>query len=721
MTEQYVLRQLITQNDIAIFYWAADNAKSEIDLLVQAGHPVLFYLLRGARYRFPQLYRYRIMKVIRANEAWQVLKGIQWALFPCLLFTSFSRVEAQPEVEPWGNMNGIRVDGQLMEFESSLRLIGTDGTILNATAKEMQNPHYSREGKVQIINSHLDSLYFKETVEETGAGAARLRFACTAHGDMKLRGVYFSVELPEDLSEGGAQQWIDPSPGSLQRLSPELRDALYSAFAGGIRIFSSRQQVEIHLDEPALITGTLVERAGHSHLRIDIPIQSGNLQKDQSGETALSITTDGSVDRTPIHLALNTAVSGRPFDGLGGNFRIQNPKLDPQVIDYCLQNLRVAWGRVELPWRFWQPVKNSEPLDAAKAGKLHPAVQRAMDMVRMLSEKKIPFILSAWFPPDWAIVGPIHFSPGPDHIWGNPLNKDSTEAIYKSITDYILLLKERYKVEPKYFSFNESDLGINVRQTGREHDELIKGLGAYFARYGLATRVLLGDNSDATTYAFVDPAINDPAARRYIQAISFHSWRGCDSATLHKWADDATRLRVPLLVAEGSIDAAAWAYPAILQEQTYALREITLYTLLLSICQPASILQWQLTTDYSLLAGGGIFGDTSALRPTQRFWNLKQLSMTPRGLFAMPLSCDRPNVTVAALGSNERHLYALHLVNNGAAREVILTGLPLNVKALHIYTTNMTESVKEGTPVKVTEGRAQFTLEAQSYVLLMSE
>ena len=85
------------------------------------------------------------------------------------------------------------------------------------------------------------------------------------------------------------------------------------------------------------------------------------------------------------------------------------------------------------------------------------------------------------------------------------------------------------------------------------------------------------------------------------------------------------------------------------------------------------------------------------------------------------LSCDRPNVTVAALGSNERHLYAFHLVNNGAAREVDLTGLPAKVNALHIYTTNQTESVKEGVPVKVTGGKAKLMLEAQSYVLLISE
>ena len=126
------------------------------------------------------------------------------------------------------------------------------------------------------------------------------------------------------------------------------------------------------------------------------------------------------------------------------------------------------------------------------------------------------------------------------------------------------------------------------------------------------------------------PALNDPATYPYIGAVSFHSWRGWDTATLQKWADAAAQLHLPLLVGEGSIDAAAWAYPAIFLEQTYALKEISLYTRLLAICQPESILQWQLTSDYSPLAGGGIFGDTSALHPTQRFWNLKQLASTPQ-------------------------------------------------------------------------------------------
>jgi hypothetical protein len=141
----------------------------------------------------------------------------------------------------------------------------------------------------------------------------------------------------------------------------------------------------------------------------------------------------------------------------------------------------------------------------------------------------------------------------------------------------------------------------------------------------------------------------------------------------------------------------------------------------MAICQPASILQWQLTADYSLLAGGGIFGDTGTLRPTQRFWQLKQLSLTPKGLSAMPVSVDRPDITAAALGDNNRHIYTLHLVNTGAARSVLLTGIPAGIRSLNVYTTSRSDSARAGTPVPVTGGQATFTLPAQSFVTLITE
>ena len=235
---------------------------------------------------------------------------------------------------------------------------------------------------------------------------------------------------------------------------------------------------------------------------------------------------------------------------------------------------------------------------------------------------------------------------------------------------------------------------------------------------GLATKMLLGDNSDATTYQFIYPALHDAEAKPYIGAISFHSWRGCDNETLKKWKAASDELKVPLIVGEGSIDAAAWNYPAIFEEQIYIMQEIDLYIRLLAVCQPLTILQWQFTSDYSPLAGGGIFGNNEPLRPTQRFWNFKQFASTPKGLFAMPITCDRPNITVAALGDNKKKVYTIHIVNNGAARNAILTGLPASVKSMNIYTTDKNNAVKKGALLKVINGKVSFHVNAESFTTL---
>jgi len=331
----------------------------------------------------------------------------------------------------------------------------------------------------------------------------------------------------------------------------------------------------------------------------------------------------------------------------------------------------------------------------------------------------LPVIVSAWSAPDWAIEGAFHEGPV-NNVWGNPLRKDVMTDIYRSLTRYLTLLKDNYGLEAKYFSFNESDLGINIRMTAQEHADFIKGFGAYMESKGLKTKLLLGDNSDANSWAFLDAAMKDAAAKPYIGAISFHSWRGWETATLQKWAQAATQMNVPLLVGEGSIDASAWQYPLIFQEPVYAIEEINLYTRLLAICQPASILQWQLTADYSPLAGGGIFGDNGPLRPTQRFWNLKQLASTTKNLYAMPITSTKDDISCAALGDNSKGIYTLHLVNNSAERQVTITGIPAAAKKFKLIITNPENNAKESGSKKVSNGQLQFKLPARSYVTLVS-
>src|SRR6185436_11833662 len=99
-------------------------------------------------------------------------------------------------------------------------------------------------------------------------------------------------------------------------------------------------------------------------LRLYSSVHTGPIRSGQTVERVFIIKASGEIDKSPVNLVLNTTVAGRAFEGLGGNFRIQNTRLDPQVIDYSLNNLRLAWGRVELPWSSWQPVKDSNPLDS---------------------------------------------------------------------------------------------------------------------------------------------------------------------------------------------------------------------------------------------------------------------------------------------------------------------------------------------------------------------
>ena len=175
---------------------------------------------------------------------------------------------------------------------------------------------------------------------------------------------------------------------------------------------------------------------------------------------------------------------------------------------------------------------------------------------------------------------------------------------------------------------------------------------------------------------------------------------------------------MPLIVGEGSTDAAAWRYPAIFKETTFALYEINLYMRLCAICQPLSILQWQLTADYSLLRGNGILGDDGPLRPTKRFHNLRQLAMTPADAFSIPLTVDRENVNTAAFYNKAQGKGALHVVNNGAACKAEISGLPASVSDAVVFVTNASQDAEEMS-VKISQGIATIDMPAESFVTVL--
>jgi O-glycosyl hydrolase len=675
----------------------------------------------------------------------------------CLLTGLAGTASAQPEVMAWGNLTGIRVDGYLLELHSSLCVTEPDGVGLSRTGRERQNNSYSRNGKTETVKIWMRTpkefrkqgsdwaVGATEVVEDTGTGSAKIDVEFWAPEDANIGGTHLCLDLPAALFSGGTVQLIEPVAPAPAQASLAAGEAEQNEYlrgrASGVRFVTLRRQIEVVFSQPTDVLVRDDRRRGSYDIQVLLTVSSGKLAAAQPVRKSFAVKVTGEVDKDPVELSIDASRAGQIFDGLGGNFRLQNARTDPPVIQYSLDNLRVAWGRVEMPWALWHPTEDMDPLAAARDGKANPRVLEAMDMARRLAQKGMPVMVSAWSAPSWAVLGALggrngpgpaaprpaagersdfYFPPRqPEGPRGNPLNPEKMDRIQQSIAGYLVYLKEKYGVEAALFSFNESDLGINVRQTPREHAQLIRTLGAHFASRGLATRLALGDTSDADPIEFIQPAMRDPEAVRYIGAVDFHSWRGCTDEKLAQWHDAARELNVPLIVAEGSTDAAAWRYPRIFAEPSFALYEINLYTRILALAQPKSILQWQFTADYSVLSGGGIFNDSGPLHPTQRFWNLKQLASTPPRSFALPVKCNRPGITCAALGNIAEGIYTLHVVNNGGARPATVTGLPAGVKQLRIWVTDKQRGMQEGERIPVTGGKAQFTLGATSYTTLI--
>ncbi len=645
----------------------------------------------------------------------------------CLSGISY-RSFGQAECTAWGNVNGIRVDGELMKFETSIRAVQKNWLDYTQTAKEKQMPSFVRKGSKAEINTMLDSLSVYETVQDTGKGKISISLDVTAEADTSIKGAFFAVELPHTDFSGATFKYIDKLPSKPDTSEKSGRPAYFRMLnpipdtAKGIVIKSEKRRLEIRageLSEIYVIRGNPYFGSGNTV--VYFTLISGPAVKGHTAKKVFNISVSGKIDRKPVDMAIDTLHPGREFDGIGGNFRLQNPGTDPEVINYCLNNLNVRWGRVELPWAEWQRDESVDPLAAARAGDINIRVTDAMKMAQRLARKNIHIILSVWYPPEWAVIGKLNFGPKkPGEPFGNPLNQMKMRSIIKSLGTYLIYLKEEYGVTPDLFSFNESDLGINVRQTGEEHAEFIKQFGAYLASKGLSTKLMLGDNSDANTYGFLTPALNDPATYRYIGAISFHSWRGYNDWTLSIWSDIAKQTNFPLIVGEGSTDAAAWRYPDIFLEPSYALNEIDAYVRIYSICQVKSVLQWQLTADYSVLTGGGIYGTGGPLKPTQRFWNLKQLGLTPEGSFYLPIKCNRPDISCVAYGDIKEGIYTVHIVNNGAERKVTLTGLPAALMQMKLYITDKDNGMDNIQTVRVENGTAEFDLRAACFTTLIN-
>ena len=116
------------------------------------------------------------------------MKKIFWAVIALTMQSIFCMAQTHAdnrvhsEVMAWSNITGVRLGGELIDFESSL-CVGTPGGKMEKTGRErQQNVRYRREGQTQIVDIPLHGAHFHQEVTDMNERQAAEHPAMAAHG-----------------------------------------------------------------------------------------------------------------------------------------------------------------------------------------------------------------------------------------------------------------------------------------------------------------------------------------------------------------------------------------------------------------------------------------------------------------------------------------------------------------------------------------------------------
>ena len=467
--------------------------------------------------------------------------------------------------------------------------------------------------------------------------------------------VDYVVDLPRAFFAGGK---IGPSGQTLSVTKP-VDPVFFRSTAANLDFVdaSGNWRLAVALDGPRPVTVTDLWNGSNRCYRLRINLHSGPWMIGDASKIGLTLKLTGTAKAAPATLSVDPTAKLYPFDGFGGNFRIYE---DTPVADYALDNLHVAWARFEFKAVAWDHDRR-----AATPG---PQLLRDFGLMQRVQKMGIPWIISLWFLPERFYTDP---NQKPFGTFARQIAPDRWPEFLDLLGSYLLYLKSHYGAEPDYFSFNESDLGVNIGFTPESHRDEIKRIGAYLASQGLKTRMLLGDTANPRdSHKFVLAAAADPEAMRYVGAVSFHSWGGGTPAQYEAWGDVGAWLNLPLVVAEAGVDPGAYKNK-MYDSYAYGLKEARQFQELLRYARPQAIIYWQFTDDYGLVH----VGPNATIEPTGRFWLVKQFAnLSPSKSEAVATASDASEVLISAFGKKDA--LVVHVLNLGPERGATISGLP---------------------------------------------
>lgn len=448
-----------------------------------------------------------------------------------------------------------------------------------------------------------------------------------------------------------------------------------------------------------------------------IPIATGNLKRGQNYNLKLSLKLVENINPAPLQFTVTPPDNPYPFEGFGGNYCFQ---LSSPVTSRTLKDLHSDRARVEMSLHLWEPENDNNSADVADekyyASRVAASEELAEEfkMAKTLADKGVPLMISVWHLPQWMYAG----KPSDDkYIVARELRKGIVPEMVESIVTYLQYLKDKHGVEPDLFSLNEPDLGIYVVQTAQVHADYIKLLGAALDKAGLKTKIVLGDNANAARCPeYWMPTLDDAQARRYVGAVSYHTWGVPSIDTMKEIGAASEKYMLPLILAEVGTDPGAYK-TLTYHNYDYAMTELRLFQNLLKYSRATALLYWEFTGDYPLLK---LEKDNTI--PTKRYWLMRQYcNWLPQKPVIQKVVGGNSDVSMVAI-SGENGTMTLHLANFlGRPVQVEVRGVGLGVQKLLGVVTSAEDNYRLLDSVPVEFGRFKMVLPPQSLTTLSKE
>ena len=421
-----------------------------------------------------------------------------------------------------GRVLALSLDGDLIPVVTDLRLhqpgwtgVATLGPwSAELTSFAETNGERTWTGRIPV---GLAACRYAQTLTESN-GAARLHITVTAETDVDLEALHFALSVPIRDFAGGKVQ-IRGGPAALAAAFPKALpdDEHFLAGLGTEAVLASAagdHTLSVTFDQPVGITFQDERRWNYADYGLFVPCARGRMRAGQTVEIAVTLRMTGRADHAAARLTVDPGQRLFRFDGFGGNYCFA---LDSPIADYTLAEVRSHWARTEMKLRLWAP--GSIAADAAAAWQACATndvagsdLRRGMLVAQALRQRGVPTMISLWRLPEWLYAWPAAAGTSGQR----QVAADRWPQLLAAIGSYLLYAREHYGVEPDLFSFNESEIGVDVMFTAAEHAAMVQRLGAHLEGLGLKTRMVAGDTGSARGAApeFAAAPLKDAAARR---------------------------------------------------------------------------------------------------------------------------------------------------------------------------------------------------------------